>query len=210
MNAERQHIKTGENKEKWLGLTQLILFVSAIIVLSVLNLFYISVEIRRPIILMTASIFVLFNFKKIREILIVQKIVLLYIIEMFFSQLSGRFVHIRSVSIDMSLLAMAPLAVSFICSKFRKSQPISAEASDLLKSWGIVFAGMILHMLFLFLLLKNIYGYGYDHNFAVLANMCLYFLVFFFSWQQLEDIYLRSITAMVLVVFFIIIMANGL
>ena len=128
---------------------------------------------------------------------------------MFFNQLSGRVFHIQSFSIHLSLIAMIPLAASFIFSKFQKSKLSSLETNDLLKSWAAIFAVIVLHMLLLFLLLKKIYGYGYDHDFAVLANMCLYFLVFILSWEQLENICLRRITAMVLTVFFIVIMAKG-
>ncbi len=105
---------------------------------------------------------------------------------------------------------MVPLAASFVFSKFRKSKLSSLETNDLLKSWAVVFAGIILHLLFLFLPLKQIYGYGYDYNFAVLANMCLYFLVFVFSWEQLKSIHLRRIAGIVLTVFFIVIMVKGL
>lgn len=208
MTDGKLHIKT-ETQRCWLDMPQLFFFTSAIILLSALNLFRSSVEIKRPAILLAASILALFNFEKSREISVIAKIILLYIIEMFFNQLSGRVFHIRSFSIHLSLIAMIPLAGSFVFSKFQKSKLSSLETNDLLKSWAVVFAVIVLHMLFLFLLLKKIYGYGYDHNFGVLANMCLYFLVFVFSWEQLKSICLRRIAAIVLTVFFIVIMVKG-
>ena len=208
MTGVKLHSKT-KNQRCWLDTPQLLLFISSIILLSVLNLSHSSVEIKRPVVLLAASVFSLFNFEKSSRFSVITKIILLYIIEMFFNQLSGRVFHIRSFSIDISLIAMLPLAASFIFSKFRKSKLSSLETNDLLKSWAAVFAVIVLHMLLLFLLLKEIYGYGYDHNFGVLANMCLYFLVFVFSWQQLQNICLRRITAIILTVFFVISMVMG-
>ena len=193
-----------------LYMPQLLFFIFAIILLSILNFSHSSVEIKRPVVLLAASVFSLFNFEKSKGFSVIAKIILLYIIEMFFNQLSGRFFHIQSFSINLSLIAMLPLAVSFVFFKFQRSKLPSLEVNGLLKSWGVVFAVIVLHMLLLSLLLKQIYGYGYEHNFGVLANMCLYFLVFVFSWEQLEGICLRRITAIVLVVFFIVIMGKGL
>jgi hypothetical protein len=193
----------------WLYMPQLFFFTSAIILLFALNLLHSSVEIKRPAILLAASVFALFNFEKSSGFSVISKVILLYIIEMFFNQLSETFVHIGSFSIHLSLVALIPLAASFICSRFQKSQIISADTDSLLKSWAVVFAVIILHMLFLFLLLSDTYGYGYDHNFGILANMCLYFLVFIFSWRQLENIRFRRIIAGILVVFFVFITIRG-
>lgn len=183
-------------------------FISAIILLSVLNLSGNSIEIKRPVILLVGSLFALFNFKNSSRFLVIVKLILLYLIEMFFNQLSGRFVHIGSFSVHLSLIAIMPLAISFMCCKSKKANTLSIETIDLFKSWAIVFAVIILHMLFLFLLLKNIYGYGYEHDFAILANMCLYFLVFIFTWEQLEQRSFRRITALISTVFFIVIMVR--
>lgn len=208
MTGGKLHTKTEPQRYR-LYMPQLLFFTSAIILLSALNFSRSSVEIKRPAILLVASVLTLFSLEKSSRFSVIAKIILLYIIEMFFNQLSERFVRIRSFSIHLSLIAMAPLAVSFICFKFQKSQLTSVDTNDLLKSWAAVFAVIILHMLLLFVLLKNIYGYGYDHNFAVLANMCLYFLVFILSWEQLESICLRRIAAIVLAVFFVVTTVRG-
>ncbi|MHC4397191.1 MAG: hypothetical protein ACYS1A_16255 [Planctomycetota bacterium] len=208
MTGGKLHTKT-DGRRCLLYMPQLFFFTSAIILLSALNFSRSSVEIKRPAILLAASVFSLFNFEKNSRFSVIAKIILLYIIEMFFNQLSGRLVHIRSFSIHLSLIAMVPMAVSFICSRLQKSQIVSVDTNNLLKSWVVVFTVIILHMLFLFPLLSNIYGYGCGHNFAVLANMCMYFLVFILSWEQLENISLRRITAIVSVVFFVVIMVRG-
>ena len=208
MTVGKLHIKK-DGQVCWLYMPQLFFFTSAIILLSALNFSHSSVDIKRPAILLAASFLGLFNFKKSSRFSVISKIILLYIIEMFFNQLSGRFVHIGSFSIHLSLIAMAPMAVSFICFRLQRTQIVSVDTKNLFKSWAVVFTVIILHMLFLFLLLSNIYGYGCEHNFAVLANMCLYFLVFILSWEQLEDICLRRITAIVSAVFFVVIMVRG-
>lgn len=209
MTCGELHIKTDDQRHR-LGMPQLLLFTSSIMLLSVLNFSHSPVEIKRPVILLVASVFALINFKKIKEFSVIAKIILLYIIEMFFNRMSGRVFHIQSFTIHLSLTAMLPLAVSFVFCKFQKSKASSVETNDLLKSWAVVFAVIVLHMLFLFPLLKNTYGYGYEHNFGILANMCLYFLVFVFLWDQLENIYFRRIGAIVLTVFFLAIVVKGL
>jgi hypothetical protein len=209
MTCGELHIKTNDQRHR-LIMPQLLLFTSAIMLLSVLNYSHGSVEIKRPVILLAASVFALIDFKKIKEFSVIAKIILLYIIEMFFNRMSGRVFHIQSFTIHLSLTAMLPLAVSFVFCKFQKLKALSIETNDLLKSWAVIFAIIVLHMLFLFPLLKNTYGYGYAHNFGVLANMCLYFLVFVFSWDQLKSIYFRRITAMVLTVLFLAIVVKGL
>lgn len=208
MTVGKLHTKTDALKCR-VYMPQLFFFTSAIILLSALNFPRSSVEIKRPVILLAAFFIALFNFKKSSRFSVISKIILLYIIEMFFNQLSGRFVHIGSFSIHLSLIVMAPMAVSFICFRLQRTQIVSVDTNNLFKSWAVVFTVIILHMLFLFLLLSNIYGYGCEHNFAVLANMCLYFLVFILSWEQLEDICLRRITAIVSAVFFVVIMVRG-
>jgi hypothetical protein len=208
MTAAQLHIKTGAQRH-WLDISGLFFFASAIILLSVLNFFHSLIEIKRPAILLTASIFALIRFKESKAFSILQKIILLYMIGMLFNQLSEGFVHIRSFSIHLSLIAMMPLAASFICFQFQKLKRSSIETNDLLTSWTVVFGIIILHMLFLFLLLKNIYGYGYERYFDVLANLCLYFLTFIFTWEQIDNIYIHRITAINFIVFFMLIMIKG-
>jgi len=193
----------------WLLIPQVLFFITAIVLLAVLSFSGNAVEIRRPVILLAGSVFALFNFGRNNSLSIIAKIILLYIIEMFFKQLSGRSVHIGSFSVHLSLTALVPLAVSFICSKACQKQPVTFDKSDLLKSWAFVFAIVSLHLLFLLILLKNIYGYGYDRNLSVLANMCLYFLVFIFTWGQLDKTSFRRVTALIYTLFFIVIMVRG-
>jgi hypothetical protein len=193
----------------WLFIPQVLFFITAMVLLAALTFSNNIVEIKRPVILLAGSVFVMFGFARYKSLSVITKIIILYIIAMFFNQLSERFVHIGLFSVHLSLIAMIPLALSFICFNVQQSQLSSVDTNDLLKSWAVVFTVVILHLLLLFILLKNIYGYGYDHNLAVLANMCLYFLVFIFSWRQLEQISVRRITALIFAVFFVVIMVRG-
>jgi hypothetical protein len=186
---------------------QLTLFVSAVFALSILSFFHPGIEIRRPAVFLAASLLALFKFKDSNSFSILQKIILLYMIGILFNQLDESFVRLRSFSIHLSLIAMIPLAISFICFKFQNR--LSATTSNLLTSWAVVFAIIMLHLLFLFLPLKNIYGYGYEHYFDVLANLCLYFLVFIFAWEQLDNLYIHRFTAISFIVFFMLIMIKG-
>lgn len=196
--------------KKWHGiLIQFTLFVSAMIGLSILSFFHHATEIRRPAVFLAASLLVLFQFKENNAFSILQKIILFYMIGMLFNQLNESFVHLQSFSIHLSLIVMIPLAISFICFKFKKSNRSFIETNALLTSWTVVFGIIILHMLFLFLLLKYIYGYGYDRYFNVLANLCLYFLIFIFTWEQLNNIYIRRSMAVSFIVFFTLIMIKG-
>ncbi len=192
-----------------LYIVQFLLFTSAIILLSILNLSGNSVEIKRPVILLIGSVFALFNSKKNDKLSIIAKIILLYIIEMFFDQLSRKLVHIGTFSIHLSLLTLIPMAVSFICSRFHQSPLAFIDTGNLHKSCITVFVVIFLHMLFLFLLLKNIYCYGYERDLGILANMCLYSLVLVFTWQQLNQTSFHKIAATIFTFFFIVIIVRG-
>ena len=189
-----------ESNKQWLKITQFALFTSVLIALSVLSFAYGTVEIRRPLILLAASVFALFNFKKSSQCSLIQRIALLYIIEMLFAKLSQQFVHIGSFQISLALIILVPLSVAFVCNRLNKGKALTIETKDILKSWGAVFAIIVFHMLILFLLLKNFYGYGYEHSPNVLANMCLCFLVFLFSWRQLENLRLRQCVAAIITI----------
>ena len=147
-SATRTDIQT-----HWLFVPHILLFITAIGLLAVLNFSGNAVEIRRPVILPAGSVIALFTFGKNSSFTLITKIILLYTIEMLFNQLSGRFVYIGSFSVHLPLIALVPLTVSFICFKVGQSQLTSVDTNDLLKSWGIVFVVIILHMLFLFILL---------------------------------------------------------
>ncbi len=192
----------------WLFIPQVLFFITAMVLLAALTFSNNVVEIKRPVILLAGSVFALFNFEGCNRYSVIIKIILLYIIEMLFNQLSGRLVHIGPFSVHLSLIALVPLAVSFICSRVGQSQPATLDTKNLLKSWAIVFAIVIVHMLLLFIPLKSIYGYGCEHNLSILANMCLYFLVFIFVWRQLDKTSFRRITALILTAFFVVIMVR--
>jgi len=207
MKHSELYVKTGIQRH-WLYIPQVLLFAFAIVILSIFSFYNNSIEIKRPVILLACSLFTLFNFSDSR-LAVISKIILLYIIEVFFNQISEKVFPIGTFSIHLSLIVLAPLAISFLFYKFQKTNTTFTEMTDFLRSWVTVFVVIILHMLFLFLLLKKIYGYGYDCNFAVVANICLYFLVFIFSWQQLENIGLRRITSSIFTIFFLVITIKG-
>ena len=85
---------------------------------------------------------------------------------MLFYQLSQQFVHVQSscinISVSLAFIVLIPLSVALIFRKLYAGKTFAAETNDILNSWGLVFVIMASHMLLLFLLLKNYYGYGYE------------------------------------------------
>jgi len=207
MTSNSHKLKTGVHS--CLYPAQLLFFTSAIITLSIMNIYHGTIEIKRPVILIAALLFAFLSHQKSCRLPVISKMIILYIIEMSFNQLTERYLRVQSISIRLSLIVIVPIAVSYVFFIFQNPRCLSLITNILFTSWSFVFAGIILQMLFLWMLLSSIYGYGYGHDYAVLANMCLYFLVFIFSWQQLENIYLNKIVGSVLAVFIIIMTVRG-
>ena len=190
----------------------LVIFLLAILMLVGMNISQTHIMIQRPFILLFGLAYVLFDCKKNRAFLVIEQVILLYMIEFLFKQLSERFFHFGVFSIQQSLLVMILLSISFMYTKIQRHRFTSTDSTEygyLLRSWGGIFGVILVHMLFLFTLLKSKYGYGYEYNISVLANMCMYFLVFIFTWEKLENVGLRRITAIILAVFLIVILARG-
>ena len=206
--TNKLHIKTVIQKYL-LSILQIGFFALTAVLAAIMNLFSSTIEIKRPAILLTGSIFSLLCFKANENLAVISKIILLYIIEMLFNQVAGRFIRIGSFSISLSMAAIVPLAISFICHKFQETN-LTFKTCDLFKGWTAACAMITLHMLLLYVLLRSIYGYGYNHNFATAANLCLYFLVFLFSQKQLEQTNIRMITATIFIIMFVIKIVRGI
>jgi len=181
------------------------LFFAASIIASTVLCFFVSrIRVEKAFILLLGSVFVLFNVKKSQKIILLQKITLLYLIGVLFNQLSLQFTQISSgrtnITVPLSLIILVPLAVGFALKKINR--PNLVDTDDLLAIWVVLFAVIILHIVILFLLLKRFYGYGFERNFAVLGGLFLYFLVFLFSWLQLENACMRQFMTLVLAILF--------
>lgn len=157
--------------------------------------------VENPYILMLASVFVLLDFKEKPSVDKLQKIMLFYLVAVLVNQLSLQHLQISlgktSLSVSRTLVILPFLAVGFVVHRAALHLP-----KDLLLGWMCTCLVIVSHMMLLFLLLKKFYGYGYEHNPGVLGNLCLYILVFIFSWQQLENLPLRRCLGAILVVVF--------
>ena len=196
------------NKHHCLDMAGTLIYISAIIMSAILCLYSTPIKIERPFILLVAAIFTIFSFKRGHNLLLLQKIILLYLVEILFNQLSRQFIQIpfgrESITIQVSFITLLLLATGFILKKAGVGTTCNIVSGDIMLSWAAVFAAIIIHMSVLLLLLKRFYGYGSEHDGGVLAGLCLYFLVFLFSWSQFDHKHLRQITAMVLSILFLL------
>lgn len=207
-NIKASHIQEGSVNRSYWQLAGHLLFVFALIAASVCCSYSRPVPIEKPLILLAGSIFASFNFKKLPNICLLQKITLLYLVGMLFNQLSQQFTQISlcqaSITIPISLIVLPLLAIGYVFRKINDTNTLIRHTNNLLSGWAVTFAVIIVHMIILSVFLKKFYGYGFEHNTGVLGSMCLYFLVFLFSWYQFENIRLRQITAAVLMILFLV------
>lgn len=184
------------------------LLLFAILLLPVLTSLYSSGRIDQPAILLIGAGFVLINSTN-HQIRTIQKFILLYIALMFFNQLANSHILVNSFAINSALIALIPLALSYCLMQVSPHAGLTSN-KDVLRSWLTGFAVIIVHMLVLWLLFNRFYGFGYENNFAVLANLCLYFLGFVFLWNQLDAFYISRFIAIFFMVYFIVLICGRL
>ena len=180
----------------------------AVMVSSFATFFTRPVPIERPLILLLGLFLGLLNFKKLWSLVLLQKIILLYLICILFNQLSLQFVRIplgqASLTFPASFGALILLLAGFALIKAAQIDSlIAARDRVLFPGWAACFGLIVLHMLLLILMLRKFYGYGYEHNLKVIKSLYLYFLVFLFSWRQLDSVRFRQIMAAVFAALYI-------
>ena len=189
-------------------------FLTGLIASALLCLLYGNMETKQPLILIAGCAFALIDFDKNPKLTLLQKIILVYLIEVQFNITSQQFTQFgsgsSSIIINIAFIALLPFTAAFAFGLPASNMSISDDFNQLLKGFGGVFLITALHMAFLFLLLKSFYNYGYEHNGSVIANTCLYFAVFVFCWGQLKTKTIRKTTAIISTIFWIIIFAKGI
>ena len=195
-------------KNKKLSAIHTCLFLSALLILSAICSYNTAIKIKRPLILLIASLFVLPNLEKHTKPFIIQKLILLYIIEMMFSQLTHAFFQFSSLDISLSILPLLPLSIAFILKQFQPAKKNSIDPPQLLKSWIIVFVIIIIHMLFLAFVLNKFYNFGTEHNTSVISCLSLGFIIFILCWDFLSDVRILRLTSVICSVFFVLEMAK--
>lgn len=167
------------------------------------------IVIENPTILVFASLFVLFPVKKEPSVYLIQRIITFYLIGIVINELSPQHLQIPflpiGISASYSTIVMSLFAIGYLVSSAKPtngSQNVK-EKTDALYGWLLAIAIITIHMAFLALLLNKFYGYGYDHDLSVLGNICLYFLLFIFLWDKLENIRFRQVISSILAVLFL-------
>ena len=171
--------------------------------------------IETPPILLAGSIFVIIPFKKI-NIVTLQKITAFYLFSIAVNQIAAQYFSFSLFSFNMnisySVVILLLCAISFIITKIHSKQNTPSQPDQkygIIPGWIFAFAIIIAHMIFLTLILKKVYGYGFEHNFNVLGNLCLYFLLFLTLWPKLKNQRTRQSFGVVLTIFLLILIIRN-
>ncbi len=185
----------------WLGTFQFVLFTGALILLVYNCYAKASLEIRRPIILCVASLMALPRFRNTPVITLLQNVVLLYCIGVLFNQAALRFIRLQigstHLEISLAFILLLPLTLQYAVYKLHASPSRTPEQPQLIRSGYLLATILLVHVLLLFFALKAIYGYGYEYSPAALAALCLYCLVFLFTWEALNSKWYAISTALI-------------
>ena len=182
----------------------------AVAMSSVVYFFTNSDTVKHPGILILASLFILFSLKKYPSLHIFQKIITFYIIALIINQIWLESFRITmwtgSFKISYNLIILSVVAISFTISHLY--QPVThlspiAEESFFLISWFVALIFIMCSMTLLAVLLYKFYGYGYEHDWTTLTCIGFYLLLFLFLWEQLSNVRLRQIMAILFIVLFI-------
>jgi len=160
--------------------------------------------IQRPWVLVVASILIAIPSRR-PHVRLLQQIVALYLICVCINEAHLRYlwfsVGVLSVSLAYSAIPLLVFAAGYVANRRAARAADGALRSGLMSGW-LVAAGVVLaHMAVLAVLLHRFYGYGYEHDLAVLGNLALYVLVFLTAWPQLSDTRRRLAIALVLLIF---------
>jgi len=185
----------------WPGMVQFVLFAGVLVSLALNCYTHASIEIRRPIILCIASFLAMPRLRNAPRVTMLQNIALLYCIGVMFNQAALRFLHLQMgrthLEVSLAFILLLPLALQYLICKLRSSPSAPPDESDLHSSWYLLVIILLVHLLLLFIALKSVYGYGYEYSPAVLAALCLYFLVFLFTCEALRNKWYARTTALV-------------
>ena len=160
-----------------------------------------SIDIQHPLVLCIACLLAIPRFLNTPKIVILQKIILLYCLSILFNQAALRFFRLQwgvlHLEISYAFILLLPLMAQYLIKHSHLSQDNPSQVSSLNRCWALLVTLLCIHILLLFAILKSIYGYGYEHSPAVLASLCLYFLVYLFTWETLTYRWHTRITALI-------------
>lgn len=193
----------------WFRIAGYVCSLAGIIGVTVVCMLRGTVEIERPIVLLCGAVFILVNFRRSTSVSQLQKVVLLYLVSISFNLANLQFVKMDfgdiKLSFSSTLLPLAFLGVGYLINRISNAKRDNSKNSVFFpRSILASFVLILIHMLVLFLLLKRFYGYGYEHDVAVLGSLALYVLVSVFCWTIFDNIRFRQILALIFVVFYLL------
>ena len=166
-----------------------------------------AIPVETPWVLVAGAAFGSLPLGRKSQLDIVQKIVVFYLAAVLVNELTLQYFRISlaggSANISCSVIVMIPLALSVVLSRRRVSNFSEASAKKFLSSWYVTGAIIAGHMAVCAVLFTKFYGYGYEHNWAVLGNLCLYFLLFVFLWSRFDSAAFRRVIGVILLIFYV-------
>ena len=162
-----------------------------------------GLEIHNPAVLICASLFVGIRTGS-RDFILLQKAACFYFIGVFANL--GGFERIEAgifcgdVTMSYSVIVVILWTIAFSAGRFE----VETFTKSNVKNFCIVIlAPMIIiagHMLVLYPLLARFYGYGFEHNWGTLKSISLFVLLFIFSWRMLDNLALRRMIMMIVII----------
>lgn len=163
------------------------------------------VPIERPLILLLGSLFILVPFKS-EVVGISQKITAFYLLAVPINQLASQNFGVpilSGVTVSYSAVVLLLCAAGFLLGRMNSQKDrFGRHKNEVLPGWALAMGIIAGHMALLAVLLSKFYGYGYEHDFTVAGNLCLYLLVFIFVWEKLAHLRFRQALGLVLAAFY--------
>ncbi len=166
-----------------------------------------AIDIETPGILVAAAGFVLLPLRRKTEVDIVQKLAAFYLVAVVVNEAAMHYFRLSlpggSANVSYSIVVMMPLALGAVLSRERLLDFRERTDRMILLCWGVVGAIIVGHMAVCGAMLQKFYGYGYEHNWWVVGNLCLYFLLFVLLWRRLDSRAFRVVVGVILLAFYI-------
>jgi hypothetical protein len=160
------------------------------------------IPIKTPEILLLGTIFILLPLRSKSKVVTLQKLSVFYVVSVLMNELAIEYFQISFGNTKFSI-SMAVVILPFFLTGFIIGQPkplnffFKSEYKELIFSWVLTVAVIILHMVLLFGLLNHFYGYGFEQNMTTMGHLCLYVIVFTFLWESLSAVRPRQILGIV-------------
>jgi putative peptidoglycan lipid II flippase len=166
-----------------------------------------AISIQTPWILVAAAAFVLVPLARKTAVDIVQKLVAFYLVAVLVNETAPHYFRVSlpdgSANVSYSVAVMIPLALGAVLSRERLLSFAERTDKMVLLCWGAVGAIIVGHMVVCRAMLEKFYGYGYEHDWGVLGNLCLYFLLFLLLWKRFDSRAFRRVVGVILLAFYI-------